>query len=619
MASGGPIFDDQVGLFSIDKDTGERYGAVASELDHARGRSNRVRRAGLGAKATQSETRSLSLSPKVASNRAILSAWGLGQTQSETPGLLLSMQQAPSFDQNPTQTTISYTYDSLYRLTDAVYSNGFEFHYTYDPVGNRLTQTTCALGVPCSTTAYNYDAANRLIAVNGVAYTWDDNGNLLNDGTSTYAYDSQNRLISLTQGSHTYGYAYNGTGDRLTQSADGTVTRYTLDLEAGLTQVLSDGSYAYLYGVDRLAQVSASETDYFLGDALGSVRQLVDATGQVILAKNYEPFGTVLGSAGSSASAYGFAGELQQDNLVYLRARSYSSPQGRFISRVSWTHEQEPMSFNSWLYVENNSINRTDPSGNCWVFPGNNPDADPKWYPDTDDRCRMVTPRYATGATEAQLGAVQENQGLSNDCGKFAAAAAMNILLRNRYVFSAQSFADYAHWRPFARNVPVVDATTPEQQAAIINDVAIANKLAISAEAQKASVSELRAWLDDPNKVLEITLAWDNAHRPVFHRAAPPGSTDNQSANRQPGVPSIAGVIRLPIDSGHAVVLGAYDPNHYEQDGTHTPWGVASSWDAGGKMFWLTDADFRSAYNYALNVGPVQVGSNNVVVVTRNP
>jgi hypothetical protein len=93
---------------------------------------------------TQSKTRSLSLSPKPAPNRAILPAWGLGKTQQETPGLSLSLQQAPSFDQNPTQTTISYTYDSLYRLTDAVYSNSFEFHYTYDPAGNRLTLTTCA-------------------------------------------------------------------------------------------------------------------------------------------------------------------------------------------------------------------------------------------------------------------------------------------------------------------------------------------------------------------------------------------------------------------------------------------------------------------------------------------
>jgi len=60
-------------------------------------------------KATQSKTRSLSLSPKQASNQAILPSWGMQKTQSQTPGLLLSSADVPNFDQNPTQTTISYT------------------------------------------------------------------------------------------------------------------------------------------------------------------------------------------------------------------------------------------------------------------------------------------------------------------------------------------------------------------------------------------------------------------------------------------------------------------------------------------------------------------------------
>ena len=62
----------------------------------------------------------------------------------EQPGRLTPLL----FDETLPSTTITYTYDSLYRLTDAVYSNGLELHYTYDPVGNRLTQTTCAPDVP---------------------------------------------------------------------------------------------------------------------------------------------------------------------------------------------------------------------------------------------------------------------------------------------------------------------------------------------------------------------------------------------------------------------------------------------------------------------------------------
>ncbi len=53
-------------------------------------------------------------------------------------------------------------------------------------------------------------------------------------------------------------------------------TNYTLDLAAGLTQVVDDGTNTYLYGNGRIAQVD-STTEYFLGDALGSVRQLADS------------------------------------------------------------------------------------------------------------------------------------------------------------------------------------------------------------------------------------------------------------------------------------------------------------------------------------------------------
>jgi hypothetical protein len=31
---------------------------------------------------------------------------------------------------------------------------------------------------------YVYDDANRLTSLNGVTYTWDNNGNLLNDGVN---------------------------------------------------------------------------------------------------------------------------------------------------------------------------------------------------------------------------------------------------------------------------------------------------------------------------------------------------------------------------------------------------------------------------------------------------
>ncbi len=85
----------------------------------------------------------------------------------------------------------------IYRLTAADYSNGDSYHYTYDAVGNRLTQEKSILGL-LTTDTYIPDDANRLTSVNGVTYTWDANGNLLSDGIKTYTYDSANRLKAVS-------------------------------------------------------------------------------------------------------------------------------------------------------------------------------------------------------------------------------------------------------------------------------------------------------------------------------------------------------------------------------------------------------------------------------------
>jgi len=160
---------------------------------------------------------------------------------------------------------------------------------------------------------------------------------------------------------------YNGDGDRLSQTENGQTTHYTLELNAGLTQVLSDGSNTYLYGHARIAQQSAAGKLYFLSDALGSVRQLFDADGNMPLAKDYSPYGESLSSIGETSTSYGFTGEWTDDTgLVFLRARYYAPEIGLFTSRDLWSGEiYRPMSYNAWMYVYANPTNLTDPSGMC--------------------------------------------------------------------------------------------------------------------------------------------------------------------------------------------------------------------------------------------------------------
>jgi RHS repeat-associated protein len=219
-----------------------------------------------------------------------------------------------------------------------------------------------------STVPSTYDDANRLSTVGAQTYIFDANGNLRNDGQNTYTYDSANRLIAVS-GEQLAAYTYSGLGDRLSQTVNGQVTNYTLDLNTGLTQVLSDGTTSYTYGIGRISQTNNSTTEYFLGDALGSVRQLTNSAGEVALAKSYDPYGKVLSSAGSGSSVYAYTGEQQDGDMVYLRTRYLNVNDGRFLSRDTWEGDYNlPMSYNRWQYTYSNPINRIDPTGfnpNC--------------------------------------------------------------------------------------------------------------------------------------------------------------------------------------------------------------------------------------------------------------
>ncbi len=267
-------------------------------------------------------------------------------------------------------TIINYDYDPLYRLTaaDYYYTNDF-YHYTYDAVGNRKTQESLINGVS-STVNYDYDTANRLTTAGGQTYTFDANGNLLSDGANSYVYDSANRLTSVNG---TTTYAYNGVGDRLSQTVNGIPTNYTLDLNAGLTQVLDNGTNTYTYGLGRISQQNGSTPEYFLGDALGSVRQMTNQAGTVTFLQNYDPYGVVTTTSGTSQTDYGFTGESYGDStqLLYLRARYYNPADGRFQSRDTWAgNVDRPMTMNRWNYTDGNPVNRTDPSGHCWNSDG---------------------------------------------------------------------------------------------------------------------------------------------------------------------------------------------------------------------------------------------------------
>ena len=110
-----------------------------------------------------------------------------------------------------------------------------------------------------------------------MGWSYDAAGNLLNDGSQSYTYDALNRVLSAGNTSH----QYNGDGTLVAQTQNSVTTRYTHDLAAPLSQILSDGTQHSVYGMpaERLfAQQNTTKTWYSV-DALNSVRALLDAAG----------------------------------------------------------------------------------------------------------------------------------------------------------------------------------------------------------------------------------------------------------------------------------------------------------------------------------------------------
>ncbi|MEJ5203473.1 MAG: RHS repeat-associated core domain-containing protein [Anaerolineales bacterium] len=108
--------------------------------------------------------------------------------------------------------------------------------------------------------------------------------------------------------------------------------------------------------------------DFFLGDALNSVRQLTSANGDITSSHAYEPFGEVAGSAGQGITSFGFAGEwataLDGIDLTYLRARWYAPYLNQFIQPDPIAPSPYfPTDWNRYSYARNSPINLTDPSG----------------------------------------------------------------------------------------------------------------------------------------------------------------------------------------------------------------------------------------------------------------
>jgi RHS repeat-associated protein len=351
----------------------------------------------------------------------------------------------------PATRTIQYTYDGLLRLTIADETPGPGYTYAYDLAGNRTDVKNNGIPIEPHRT---YDAANQV-----VGFTYDNAGNLTNDGTTVYTYDALSRVTQVNRvGVAPRSSTYNGDGVLVKQVVSLT-TYYAQDLAAPLSQVLriSAGSTTtdYLYGATRLASVSGATRTWELGDALLSVRRTMSDAGALVGSVNYDPWGSV---ESGTVSTFGFTGELQDTTtgLVNLRARWYSTARGTFTSVDTFAgFPEQPSSLHPYAYALSNPVLYTDPTGRCsrqgddYCFPNQRRSGDPilTWaqfqaiyFPDDPSMAhnppqirnagRLITPSEAADFAEAYLTYVSN-------------PAAYPPAVRSRTSIQASIFAEY--------------------------------------------------------------------------------------------------------------------------------------------------------------------------------
>jgi len=281
-----------------------------------------------------------------------------------------------------TAVATSYGYDNVYQLLSATQGATTTESYTYDPVGNRLSDLT--------TSGWSNNTSNELTSRPGVSYIFDYTGNTTSKtdstGTTNYTWDYENRLTSVTlPGSGgTVRFSYDPFGRRIKKVSSAGTSVYAYDQDNLIEETNASGGvvarYSQTDSIDEpVAMLRAGTTSYYQADGLGSVTSLSNTAGALAQTYTFDSFGKQTASSGSLTNPFQFTGrEFDSETSVYFyRARYFDPAVGRFLS-------EDPMRFfespNFYAYVENNSLNLIDTSGLQAQRPGNLPLGTPQQY-----------------------------------------------------------------------------------------------------------------------------------------------------------------------------------------------------------------------------------------------
>jgi RHS repeat-associated protein len=288
--------------------------------------------------------------------------------------------------------TQNYTYDSLNRIKQAEETipsqTGWKQTFKYDRYGNREFDTannnTTTLANGCPVAVCNPQASpsnNKLVGT-----TYDDAGNTKIDASNqSYVYDAENKQVQVNNASGIVGqYYYDGDGKRVKKVVPSTSETTIFVYDAG-------GKMVAEYSTVTASQ-SEAKISYLTNDHLGSPRITTDGNGAVVSRRDFMPFGEEIARAnnGSDSVRQKFTGYERdgETGLDYAKARMFGSGLGRFTSPDPYNiifesqiekdkaqekliaYLKQPQQWDRYVYVANNPLNYTDPTGEILELTG---------------------------------------------------------------------------------------------------------------------------------------------------------------------------------------------------------------------------------------------------------
>ncbi|HEV2861442.1 MAG TPA: RHS repeat-associated core domain-containing protein [Pyrinomonadaceae bacterium] len=341
-----------------------------------------------------------------------------------------------------------FSYDSLGRLSSAGEYRGddlgqsYLLNYDYDQFGNRYQKSERNQNNPvdqywAEDGAYS-PATNRLLS----GLTYDPSGNVTIDGRfrmRAYLYDANNRQrqSSATNGSGAVRSVYDGAGQRVaTQVGDAVTAVFVYD---------AFGQLAAEYA----PSAAQGGTQYVASDHQGTPRVVMNsAGGGVASRRDYLPFGEdVPSSVGMRAQTPGYseadgvrrkyAGMERDDStgMSHTLWREYDSLSARWTAPDPYGGSMEPaspQSFNRYSYVNNDPVNKVDPTGLMLSDIGVHQTANPAVEARLNRASAAYTARYNEGARaraqERQSGTERANAAFTSGMAEGASSTFLNNL-----------------------------------------------------------------------------------------------------------------------------------------------------------------------------------------------